>query len=198
MVNPNTQNPNEETSPGLMSPKEKTEHRAKESRIYGEAHKAAKGSYEEKGKAGRKSVLEYRHEVVEERYAADSRKMIGQTVAEAAPAPESGEVSPDLTKLSQEQVSAWLENNKGNLAEALTTMFNLEHRRRMRDDELALFMHELKDPEHIKQRTFFTLTEWLNRVRRDGQETAVDEASVIDTLLFSIAKNQPPSGLKAA
>jgi hypothetical protein len=131
----------------------------------------------------------------------ESRESLGTTlgaslseeVAKVVPTPEQGELSPELTKLSKEKVTAWLDKYQDNLRSALVDMFKLDPKFSMTDDELALFLDELKDPAHIQQKTFFTLTDWIERVKRENQISDVDESTVVDHILSDIVNNEPPA-----
>ncbi|MBU0705975.1 hypothetical protein KJ657_01720 [Patescibacteria group bacterium] len=191
MANPNTQN-----FANLQDPNREILEAKKADEIYAETYEAAQGGYEEKSRAAQGAVAKYRQTMMGERFRGEFAKQ----VAGLAPMPEAGEPSSELRELSREKVAAWLDQYQRDLKDALVAMFHLDPKYRMTDDELALFMGELKDPAHVRQKTFFALSDWLGRVERDDESVEVDkadEAAVVDDILSKIANNQPPAELRA-
>lgn len=186
MANPNVQSHHR---------KESDEY-ARQSEIYKQAFDTAEGNYEQKHKAALEASAQHRKARLGEKF----RSQIARQVAHLAPAPVAGEGEPEseLRKLSREKVSAWLKKYQGNLKDALVTMFQLEPKYRMTDVELAHFVDELKNPAHLEQRTFFSVTDWLKRVERhDGKvpASAQREKLVIDSLLAGIEKGESPADI---
>ncbi|MFH0837857.1 MAG: hypothetical protein V1880_01155 [Patescibacteria group bacterium] len=183
--------PNIPNTKGRQGPKREALEAKKADEIYREVFETAEGSYEARSKAAQEAVAKYRQTILGKKF----RSELAEQVAGLAPMPEAGEPSSELRELSSEKIAAWLDKYKGNLRDALVAMFRLNTKYRMTDDELALFAGELKDPAHIKQKTFFALSDWLGRVRRDDQSIGIDkadEATVVDDILSAIANNQPP------
>lgn len=166
---------------------------AKQSELYKKVFDATEGNYEAKSKAAQEAVTQYRRTALGQQF----RSELAKQVAELAPMPEAGEPDTELSQLSREKVAAWLERYQGNLGDALVAMFRLDPQFRMTDKELALFKGELKDPAHLKHKTFFALTDWIDRVKRGGQSVGVETAAVVDNLLSDMAKNQAPTILGA-
>lgn len=162
---------------------------AEENKIHHKTFEAAEGSYEARSMAAQAAVREFRHKILQTRWAKED---IAKHASSEAPMPESGKVSANLAKLSQEKVTTWLDQYKNDLREALTKMFGLEPQFSMTDVEWVKFLEELRDPSYREQKTFFTLTDWISRIERgSGKKAELDESVAIDTLLSSIASNKP-------
>lgn len=171
--------------------RESSEQSVKQSEVYKQVFDTTEGTYEAKSKAAQEAVTKYRQTMLGEKF----RSQLAQQVATLAPMPEAGDANSELSRLSRERVAAWLERYQGGIAEALSSMFGLNSKYRMTQDELALFMGELKDPAHLEQKTFFTLDNWLNRVKREAQTVTTSQKEVVDRLLTGIAANQSPANL---
>lgn len=124
------------------------------------------------------------------------RNKVAHNLTSPSPMPEEVEVPDGLLKLNKEKVSVWLEKNKDSLKDTLVTLFKLDPKYRMTDDELALFMDQLKDPAQIQWKEFSTLGNWLSRIRRENQKTEIDRDKVIERILEGIKNNESPEEIK--
>lgn len=154
-----------------------------EQAIYREAHEgASEKTYEERSEEGLKAVEEHRRQM--------KAKPLPKQAAKVIPSPEAGKISAELSKLSEEKISAWLDKNKDNIKKGLVKIFTIDPKFAMSDEELARFIYELKDPAAIEHKTFFALSDWLTRVQKAGQPVNISDQVGIDVILSQIERDE--------
>ncbi len=155
---------------------------AEEKEIYRTTHTEAEGSYEERAAAGHTAIEEHRKE---------QKAILAKEGAKTTPINEIGEASEELSHLSKEKIESWLAKHQESIPQGLLDIFMLNETSKMSSDELALFTGNLKDPNAVESKTLFALSDWLNRIKRNGTELQIDESIGAAVILHQIQNDLP-------